>query len=599
MRPKFKIHLWYYVLATLVPTFFIIGSLYSVIDDLNQTIKINKLETVGLSHTATLNNAIILLQKIRGINQIYWAHRDDKAKKQINDLQSKLVSALNLIHAEEKKQSVLAKHSFKTIQQKIEKIFLNKVSSVSAQALFDRQTVLIADVGQLVQKTAKDSFLIVEQDPSSHLLIELLVEDFPEMIESIGRMRGMGSGIIESGNFDISKRLLFSELTGGITHNLEKLLQKKRAILEESPTLHSLFKNFDTEVETTVKALLLYNKHLIHGKSIQTNSFDYFSKSTTVIQAISLSYETFHDVVQARFKNRLNTLERKRLQVLGLSCLGMVVMVLFISNFFLVNKKAMDGLELAVLEVNKNRDKLSYERGIIENTLDKINAHKPFDDYNLDILFKPVEKISGDLLFSTRRPDGVRHIFLGDFTGHGLASALGAPMVSEIFHRMTESGSPPLEILKEINTQLYFKLPTNLYLAAGFLALDEPKGELTIWNCGLPDFLHYHDRKLLERFSSNHMPLGILEIPQLETSIQVSYQFTDHFFLFTDGVLEVMDARGTLFGNQLFESLLTRILQEDLPMDTILKELSEYHAKEWMDDDITLIKLGFSSRIKS
>ncbi len=67
----------------------------------------------------------------------------------------------------------------------------------------------------------------------------------------------------------------------------------------------------------------------------------------------------------------------------------------------------------------------------------------------------PVEKSNGDLLLAAARPDGVHHVLIGDFTGHGLSAAIGGPMAEDIFYAMTAKGLPLEEILLEINRKLY------------------------------------------------------------------------------------------------------------------------------------------------
>jgi CheY-like chemotaxis protein len=62
-------------------------------------------------------------------------------------------------------------------------------------------------------------------------------------------------------------------------------------------------------------------------------------------------------------------------------------------------------------------------------------------------LLRPASVFSGDLMLTAFAPSRDLHLLLGDFTGHGLAAALGALPTSEAFRSMTAKGFAPQQIL--------------------------------------------------------------------------------------------------------------------------------------------------------
>ncbi|MEW8046827.1 MAG: response regulator, partial [Candidatus Thiodiazotropha sp.] len=70
-------------------------------------------------------------------------------------------------------------------------------------------------------------------------------------------------------------------------------------------------------------------------------------------------------------------------------------------------------------------------------------------------LLKPASVFSGDLMLTAFAPSHDLHVLLGDFTGHGLAAALGALPTSEAFRSMTAKGFAPQQILFAINNKLH------------------------------------------------------------------------------------------------------------------------------------------------
>jgi two-component system, HptB-dependent secretion and biofilm response regulator len=105
-------------------------------------------------------------------------------------------------------------------------------------------------------------------------------------------------------------------------------------------------------------------------------------------------------------------------------------------------------------EVNKQRDRLTFERELIENIITRIRQSEEFDPKGIRFLIDPVEKTAGDMLLSACSPNGTQHIFLGDVTGHGLPAAIIGPTVSDIFYSMTRKGFSSGVILSEINRKL-------------------------------------------------------------------------------------------------------------------------------------------------
>ena len=128
-------------------------------------------------------------------------------------------------------------------------------------------------------------------------------------------------------------------------------------------------------------------------------------------------------------------------------------------------------------------------------------------------LLKPASVFSGDLLLTAFAPSHDLHVLLGDFTGHGLAAALGALPTSEVFRSMTAKGFAPHQILYAINNKLNALLPTGMFLAAQFLKVDYHLDHISLINCGMPDcfLIDGQNQQIKKRISSQGLPLGITQ----------------------------------------------------------------------------------------
>ncbi|MBF0154709.1 MAG: serine/threonine-protein phosphatase, partial [Magnetococcales bacterium] len=246
----------------------------------------------------------------------------------------------------------------------------------------------------------------------------------------------------------------------------------------------------------------------------------------------------------------------------------------------------------ALQEVQSSHDRLAYERRIVEKIIVRMRRSSRFDRQDLRLLMAPVERTAGDLVLSMKRPDGVAHLLVGDFTGHGLPAALGGPVVADLFYDLTERGASPQEILVEINRKLYEKLPTGLFLAVAFLCLDRQAGRCQVWNGGLPEVLWFRDAGCIGRCVTTNVPLGIIEErPPEEAPCVWEVQSGDRLFLFTDGVVETTDPDGRMFGLEGMEGFLSGILSRGEGLAKLHEVLHDHSCHGPQGDDLTVVDL--------
>ena len=159
---------------------------------------------------------------------------------------------------------------------------------------------------------------------------------------------------------------------------------------------------------------------------------------------------------------------------------------------------------------------------------------------------------SGDLLIHERRPDGAMQVLMADFTGHGLAAAVGALPTSEVFFAMTRKGLPIAEIAREINRKLNELLPTGHFCAATLVCLPPQADHIEAWIGGQPPlWLVDQKRQVSHSLPSNHFPLGVLADARFDATTQtLPISNAAHALLFSDGVIEAHNAEGEMFGEE-------------------------------------------------
>ncbi|GKT11574.1 MAG: two-component system, HptB-dependent secretion and biofilm response regulator [Thiomicrorhabdus sp.] len=245
--------------------------------------------------------------------------------------------------------------------------------------------------------------------------------------------------------------------------------------------------------------------------------------------------------------------------------------------------------------LEKSNSVLQKERDYIEYIIQSMRQDTRYVADDLETLISPVEESNGDLVLSSRAPNGHRHIMLADFTGHGLTAAIAGPLVNSLFYSQTEQGMPLDQIAEIINAELCCKLPTEIFMAAIFIDWNPKTNQVTICNRGMPPVLHYRQNSCIGLIGSCSFALGIMDVLDDQCEMdQLSCITGDVLIGYSDGIQEIRSESGELFGDQHIEVLLAEILSTGKKLDSVIESLNQYSAKPYIEDDATLFKLNIA-----
>jgi len=217
-------------------------------------------------------------------------------------------------------------------------------------------------------------------------------------------------------------------------------------------------------------------------------------------------------------------------------------------------------------------------------------------NYALDkigIIKKAAELFSGDIQLSALCPNGNINVLLGDFTGHGLRSAIGAIPLAETFRAMSRKGFSPFEIIKQVNHQMYDLLPVDLFLGAAFVTISSHDGSAYIFNAGLPDvYLFSEEGDIKSKFESSHPPMGILPdlLPDARLTV-VPISEKDRVILISDGIVEARNEEGEMYEFERFEHAAKRGVVSGSVSESVLTSVNEFCLRMPQEDDISLIDI--------
>jgi len=157
----------------------------------------------------------------------------------------------------------------------------------------------------------------------------------------------------------------------------------------------------------------------------------------------------------------------------------------------------------------------------------------------VDIWLKSYAAFSGDLMLVKHSPQGILYFMLADATGHGLSAAITIMPIITIFNSMVTKGFHLQKMVTEINRKLIDNTPADRFVAASIIEINPLSRKLSVWNGGMPPVCWINNGKVIHKFQSVHMALGILEEPLFDASI-TTLELPEEGFIFacSDGLTE-------------------------------------------------------------
>ncbi|MEN6585420.1 MAG: SpoIIE family protein phosphatase [Sulfuricella sp.] len=245
-------------------------------------------------------------------------------------------------------------------------------------------------------------------------------------------------------------------------------------------------------------------------------------------------------------------------------------------------------------QLENHQQRIHHEIQLARHMFDTFIGRSPADIPAIKHWILAAGHFSGDLLVYERTPANELYILMGDFTGHGLAAAIGALPTTDIFFTMSQKGFGIGEIAAEINRKLYSLLPTGKFCAGILVRFSPLLQQLEIWSGGHPPVLLLDEsHQVVAELGASKFPLGIVDAERFDAGTRiVDLSGVAQILLCSDGLLEAQNASGELFGERHFRQALSDPLHEGFFLMEKLKR-GLVHFLNGMDphDDISILTL--------
>lgn len=242
--------------------------------------------------------------------------------------------------------------------------------------------------------------------------------------------------------------------------------------------------------------------------------------------------------------------------------------------------------------LQSNHRQLLLEQSVAKKVYDNVTQTGQMDIPELRHSLSSKAMFNGDTVLAQYRPDGGLHVFVGDFTGHGLPAAIGAMPLAETFYGMTGKGFELTEIVREMNAKLMRVLPVNFFCCGAALHLDPRDKTARLWIGGLPDCYWYRVDGRVSALPSQNLPLGVTEDEYFSVRMhRLSMQTGDRLFLWSDGIVEAENKGGHMFGEDRLRAVFEQTPEPVHLFDELLAAVSAFRGAQETSDDTTLVEV--------
>ncbi|MEL7034786.1 MAG: SpoIIE family protein phosphatase [Cyanobacteria bacterium J06592_8] len=218
----------------------------------------------------------------------------------------------------------------------------------------------------------------------------------------------------------------------------------------------------------------------------------------------------------------------------------------------------------------------------------------------IEAKFIPSRQLGGDCFDYCWLDSEYLSIYLMDTAGHGLRATLPSISVLNLLRSRTLANIDyyqPSDVLKGLNNTFQMSYQNDKYFTIWYGVYNRITRKLTYASAGHPPAILLSGRNQknlqIQRLKTPGMPVGMfLEAEYIDDDCEI--QDDSELFIFSDGVYEIHQPDGSIWGLDAFIQLLAESNSDtstSSQLDTILNFIQELNFGNPFEDDFSLLKI--------
>lgn len=215
-------------------------------------------------------------------------------------------------------------------------------------------------------------------------------------------------------------------------------------------------------------------------------------------------------------------------------------------------------------------------------------------------VYEPTELVGGDYFAVFSPSDGVLACCICDVMGHGVRPALITAILRALLQESQAPATDPGAMLTHLNRSLQAVLRSagaEIFVTAGFAVVDLVQSKLRYAQAGHPRPLLWRGgdgtaEELALQTESVGPALGLLDDSSYATTVTGFFP-GDALLLYTDGLLEVLNADGVEFGVERLQAVFAEALQQGRSdvAPIVVEAARQYAGVISFPDDVCLLAI--------
>jgi sigma-B regulation protein RsbU (phosphoserine phosphatase) len=214
-------------------------------------------------------------------------------------------------------------------------------------------------------------------------------------------------------------------------------------------------------------------------------------------------------------------------------------------------------------------EEMSESRKMLFSLIPKDSKHPRIGQkYNVHLssVYRPSLELGGDYYGVREVSDDKISIYIWDFSGHGVTSAINTFRLHSLIQNLMSIRDDPAKFLNRINENLRNMLSVEQYATMFYSVYDTRTDKLTFAAAGSCDpFLISFDNKKVKKLSGEGFPLSVTSEPNYSNHV-IDMKNWDTIFLYSDALTETTDVNGNFLD---LEGLIIRLVENsEIPPGT-------------------------------
>lgn len=219
-------------------------------------------------------------------------------------------------------------------------------------------------------------------------------------------------------------------------------------------------------------------------------------------------------------------------------------------------------------------------------------------DFQIKAAYIPAQEVGGDYYdIINMKEDGKMGFVLGDISGKGLPSALFVSELKGVIHSAFSFCNKIEDIVYFINNYLRESKKRNFFVTMfiGIIDIDEKKLRWVLAGHNQPLF-YEHNKDEVAFMQNTGIGFNLVDSDTFMNNIKVNEIFLkkgDTLLLYTDGVVERMNERDEIYGEERLKENFIKNAHRSSPkiVKNLLKDLKKFVENTPRNDDITILSI--------